>query len=89
MSEPKIVYSGPDLGPGLIRTTNYEFGGVFAFQVEHRTAGSFYPEGDPHPEVWETRLPHSCDEWVIGDPEELEIFIAEASAVVEWLKGRA
>ena len=87
MVEPKKS-GGVPYGPGVQTITNYEFGGEFGFEVEHRSEGSFYEGGDSYPEIWETRLPHSCDHWVIGNPSDLNDFIAEAQAVAEWLKAR-
>lgn len=88
MTEPKKS-GGVSYGDGLITTTTYDFGGSFGFEVEHRTQGSHGVWSDEvYPEVWETRLPHSCDEWVIGNPADLNEFIAEAQAVAEWLQAR-
>lgn len=87
MVEPKKS-GGVPYGPGVQTITTYEFEGEFGFEVEHRTAGAYYEGGDEKPESWETRLPHSCDQWVIGEPHELDVFIAEAQVVAEWLKAR-
>ncbi len=90
MIEPTIEGPyGPYREGGQV-TTKYKFGGTFEFEVEHSTAGRLGPgTGEVLPERWEVRLPHACDEWVIGDgaPDLLE-FIAEAQVVAEWLAAR-
>jgi hypothetical protein len=34
-------------------------------------------------------LPHSCDSWVIGGPEEIEALISDLKLAADLLRGRA
>ncbi len=87
LTEPKKVGGWPT-DPGISTITDYRFEGTFAFEVQHRTEGAFYALGDVKPAEWEARLPHSCDEWVIGDAAALAEFITEAQAVLAWMEAQ-
>jgi len=59
-------------------------GEVCFHDPEHTTApyAVMDEEGRPTP-VPCAYLPHSCDQWVIGGPEELRLMIAELTALIE------
>ena len=60
----------------MSKDINMYVGGIYYTKSKYQSNGEFY-------------LPHSCDEWVIGDLEDAKDFVKSLSELIEKVEAQS